>query len=130
MRISDWSSDVCSSDLAVGAARARGQYDQRLRFRRHDRHRETRCDPARNRDAHRPPAAAQGPGGGAILVGLCAEQPRRAAGGAADGRADRRAEASTDERRVGNEWVSTCRFRLETTHNNQKTLYNNNTYIP
>src|SRR3546814_20232373 len=86
MRISDWSSDVCSSDLTraalvVGGAR-QGAAPHRQRARRRQPRR--RPDPA--------PAHLRALGTGAA-------------------RDDR-----SEERRVGKEWVSTCRYRWSPYH--------------
>src|SRR3546814_14610934 len=88
MRISDWSSDVCSSDLSPQPWRA-----SRLAHHpaaRHDRHVPS---PARLR---RPESPCVPPLGSSALKG-----------------AARRAYPSvrSEERRVGKEWVSTCRSR-------------------
>src|SRR3546814_11004377 len=92
MRISDWSSDVCSSDL----------------------------EPVLRRIA----AAAVVPGEVAQhALGLGCE--RRVGVDAAEGRPDR-----SEERRVGKEWVSTCRSRWPPYHYKkklEKTLPNRNT---
>src|SRR3546814_13298081 len=94
MRISDWSSDVCSSDLishgfrAIGRAAPLGAHRADLRLR---------------------DGAAAGGGAG----------PDRGAGGAVPGGAGARGLASrvahderSEERCVGKEWVSTCRSRV------------------
>src|SRR3546814_17296269 len=102
MRISDWSSDVCSSDLAdreadfaravlvgsAGAVRAAGQR-RRKPDRQLARGAVDAARPADRRDA----------------------RPHRA--GFTHGPADpgRTRDARSEARRVGKEWVSTCRFR-------------------
>src|SRR3546814_16815862 len=85
MRISDWSSDVCSSDLP-----------------------------------HAGPQPALEPG--AFARALCRTRPRGPPARPGDQlpaaqrlRADRRA-ARSEERRVGKEWVSTCRYRWAPFH--------------
>src|SRR3546814_2714868 len=92
MRISDWSSDVCSSDLRVGAF----AYDQR--------HVE----------------AARGQDGGHVDVGqerhhdigrLFADQRPQGAQALPGGQRTR-----SEERRVGKECVSTCRSRWSPYH--------------
>src|SRR3546814_3584240 len=99
MRISDWSSDVCSSDLdrshrrrrqRLRGARRRGAGPPRPRLRPHD--------------APRRRGARRGGGG------------RRSAAG---GRSVRRSE----ERRVGKECVSTCRSRWSPYHSKKKPVY-------
>src|SRR3546814_16999659 len=99
MRISDWSSDVCSSDLA--------------------------CRPA-HRDARRAIPARRDPGGvagrraGARGVRVRRCRCRRARRPALPARA-----ARSEERRVGKECVSTCRSRWSPYHYKKKTKYNN-----
>src|SRR3546814_15889585 len=112
MRISDWSSDVCSSDLrhrvAGGPNQPSGRSSGRpafvpetpntwcLRPARHKRprHQEGRGNPARvrleGRDTHRAASVPRGQG-------------------------------RSDERRVGKECVSTCRSRLSPYHLKKKT---------
>src|SRR3546814_16754993 len=90
MRISDWSSDVCSSDLdhAQPVSRAR-------------------------------PAALHEPlcrGHHLLLLLLCR--------GRLQSRGNRReSEARSEERRVGNECVSTCRSRWSTSHYTRNIVY-------
>src|SRR3546814_3233880 len=92
MRISDWSSDVCSSDLADAGRRADGGLP---------------------RDATL--VADRGAGGGGdgarFACGRSRETARRAAAPAGY-RPSRRSE----ERRVGKECVSTCRSRWSPYH--------------
>src|SRR3546814_1125960 len=90
MRISDWSSDVCSSDLySVHAGR----------------------EPGFHLDAG---AGRAGPGNPvpAIAVAIYGAEVRRRALFAVPGLEDRRSE----ERRVGKECVSTCRSRWSPYH--------------
>src|SRR3546814_8416728 len=88
MRISDWSSDVCSSDLVVHLQQhARAE----LRFLQRRRHAD-----------HRP---LDDVGGGAL--------DRRVDGSALGETAHRR---RSEERRVGKECVSTCRSRWSPYH--------------
>src|SRR3546814_2790075 len=95
MRISDWSSDVCSSDLACtlgpsGSARAL-EHDVHIR---HD-------GPAER--------GAQGPLDGRAARRL---QPgKRSGDGLRTGPADGGDGTRSEERRVGKECVSTCRSR-------------------
>src|SRR3546814_4289179 len=90
MRISDWSSDVCSSDLRHGGVDADG----------------------RRGGAHHPVAPG---GGGRRAARLPARRPAREGGSlpaAALRRALRHAAGDrSEERRVGKECVSTCRSR-------------------
>src|SRR3546814_14671039 len=114
MRISDWSSDVCSSDLGIG-------------FRQPDmtwivapEHGEARVGVVRCEDP-----AAEGQGVGEVLVPI-AQLAGSAEVGAAEGPddaiepgsgvRDRRAE----ERRVRKECVSTCRSRWSPYHYKKK----------
>src|SRR3546814_18676847 len=85
MRISDWSSDVCSSDLGLRAARSR----------------------AVGRSTDR--ADGQCEGCDAEVAGAEIPAGAFAAGGAPGGGA--RCAARSEERRVGKESVSTCRSR-------------------
>src|SRR3546814_11879126 len=84
MRISDWSSDVCSSDHAQRTGGDRGQRSRRLWRQPATRH-------------HRP------------------RPPQPGAGGVA-GR------ARSEERRVGEECVSTCRSRWWPYHKKKKKI--------
>src|SRR3546814_12290616 len=81
MRISDWSSDVCSSDLSSGT----------WRLRHRDRPRSLRRRSGRQRGAAR--------GGVHADAGATRLRPRG------------RAAARSEERRVGKECVRTCRSR-------------------
>src|SRR3546814_19742296 len=89
MRISDWSSDVCSSDLRADRA-----------------------------DAGQGPACRHG---AARLFGRAARQPgaalsRHRGESAAHGQCARTSERRSEERRVGKECVSTCRYRWSPHH--------------
>src|SRR3546814_17500630 len=93
MRISDWSSDVCSSDLS--------SRDRRLRE-----------------------AADAGAAGSALR--RTGWPPHRRGGGGAPGRATGAHAGSvgrrrSEERRVGKECVSTCRYRWAAYHSKKKT---------
>src|SRR3546814_15918610 len=88
MRMSDWSSDVCSSDLAL--ARPRGGPAVRAR-------------PGRRVQSYR--HLLQPDGGGDLRRRLCRARLCRAGGG----RNLWLAPARSEERRVGKECVSTCR---------------------
>src|SRR3546814_6602829 len=83
MRISDWSSDVCSSDLAGGRAayHAGGQH--------------CLCHHRRGARRARPDSPATAEGDRAIAADRCAR---------------------SEERRVGKECVSTCRYRWSPYH--------------
>src|SRR3546814_1940872 len=101
MRISDWSSDVCSSDLAVGHRGADRQADQFA---------DLLVEKIRRRD---PRAGARD--------GAAVGHARRC-GTDGDARVGRRIEAivsalaRSEERRVGKECVSTCRYRWAPDH--------------
>src|SRR3546814_17010848 len=110
MRISDWSSDVCSSDLAGRRVPAvdvlRGAREEDARgdrvHRGHPRHRLT------------PPRGIRASSGCLGPTGAC---PRPGYG--APARAPR-----AEERRVGNESVSTCKVRwLPELSKNKHTIY-------
>src|SRR3546814_12371365 len=97
MRISDWSSDVCASDLA--AQQHAGQW----------------CDA--DPDAADPEPAqrhAERP----FNLGMGVAQPDH--GEADDREAQCRAQARSEERRVGNECVSTWRSRWSRYHKQKK----------
>src|SRR3546814_16517667 len=99
MRISDWSSDVCSSDLK-GAGIAGPFLHQRLPRRRQPWH--IRATDDRLRDS-------------LIMATL---DPHLVLGAYATGvfpMADSR-DPRSEERRVGKEWVSTCRSRWSPSH--------------
>src|SRR3546814_19997170 len=103
MRISDWSSDVCSSDLDLAQ------------------HRVDRFDVAGHVDGGGVDDVQEQVGVGRDLerglerldqlVGQLAHEPDGV--GEQDGLAARQ---RTEERRVGKEWVSTCRSRWATYH--------------
>src|SRR3546814_12959179 len=102
MRISDWSSDVCSSDL-VGPARAdveAGRPGQRLEALR------------------RPHVAGMEPPRPVAYLRARPEQPesRRAGGSGEMHEARIVADERSEERRVGKECVSTCRSRWSLYH--------------
>src|SRR3546814_13939344 len=113
MRISDWSSDVCSSDLLQrhqGGRRVPGalavEGTRRAR-------RQGECGGA-GAGGHRPLPRWQGCDSAAALGRHEPLQPRRPApGGRRGGR--------SEERRVGKECVSTCRSRWSPYHSKKKT---------
>src|SRR3546814_12066280 len=99
MRISDWSSDVCSSDLAADLAADAGVGGGALCFVEHLRL------------------------GRAALRRAAEERLQRLLGGrigagarGAGGRRDEREIGRSEERRVGKECVSTCRSRWSPYH--------------
>src|SRR3546814_20587100 len=93
MRISDWSSDVCSSDLRIDARRV-GQLCKLLG--------EGVIELVRM-------AAVVAVAGTGIEQGVATEEARRVAA----------RQQRSEERRVGNEWVSTCRSRWSPYHSKQ-----------
>src|SRR3546814_16476379 len=110
MRISDWSSDVCSSDLIAGIAGHRDRGVEAVvrdglighHAQRHD------AGPARE-----------------IVIRLVVL--RRAGAELGGDLLQRDGEDRSEERRVGKECVRTCRSRWSTYHYKQNTLYNKNT---
>src|SRR3546814_4132782 len=94
MRISDWSSDVCSSDLTVaGDLRRGGGGPRRLR------------SPAQCRHHLSLPAAPAIRSRQLLVLDRIRRRP-----------APRRRRARSEERRVGKECVSTCRSRWSPYH--------------
>src|SRR3546814_10547964 len=86
MRISDWSSDVCSSDLGVAVTEGHGIGA-------------TGCvEPAKGVAAGARGLVVETEGAGLVVAGDVVSAERRAA-----------AAARSEERRVGKECVSTCR---------------------
>src|SRR3546814_12238829 len=105
MRISDWSSDVCSSDLLAG-----GVDDQRFGNLLHDQRMIAGGGEGRRQPLEQA-AAVMGDGGGLAVHQAAAHHP------AAEMLADRlMAQARSEERRVGKECVSTCRYRWVPQH--------------
>src|SRR3546814_19025669 len=136
MRISDWSSDVCSSDLAAAAG---------VRDRRHHEPGHTPVPgelrppvpgeaggPGRPAPAGRPARRAGSPGGGAMsdrvhvvvvdderdiretvaeYLELNGYKVSKAEGGAALRRIVAQGRVSSDEPRVGTRWIRTCKSR-------------------
>src|SRR3546814_2263040 len=95
MRISDWSSDVCSSDLAELPVRGRASAVQHPEFGQHE---------GTTADRHDPAAARRQEAGGLDQLGAHElGGPHLAAG-------------RSEERRVGKECVSTCRSRWAPYH--------------
>src|SRR3546814_13398702 len=113
MRISDWSSDVCSSDLAAEVEQLGGAPVA-------DRGAENGGTEADD-DAAAVPLCAVAGGDVADLVSDHPRQPGLAAG--------QRHEARSEERRVGKECVSTRRSRW-TPSLYKKKNHNRNTYEP
>src|SRR3546814_14191769 len=103
MRISDWSSDVCSSDLEAvgidGGGAALALADSAARFKRL---------PEGQPRLRRPVAFDHGPPQDEDVDAAVATPGQRVARDAGDGR--------SEERRVGKECVSTCRSRWSPYH--------------
>src|SRR3546814_20792542 len=97
MRISDWSSDVCSSDLPrltmMAAFQAEGCKHQNEREREQERAGQRKDDGERNRREQFAFKALQ-------------RQQRQ----------EHQCDDRSEERRVGKEWVSTCRSRWSPYH--------------
>src|SRR3546814_12181072 len=111
MRISDWSSDVCSSDLAVLLVAMRAGIGQS-----HEDHEAA----VRMTDAGRPPLLAVDDD----LVTV-EDRGRLHVGGVAGRHIRFRHAERSEERRVGKECVSTCRSRWSPCHY-RKTHQENN----
>src|SRR3546814_11939199 len=104
MRISDWSSDVCSSDLRNRRV-ARRSHLRELWIGRRDRR-----APAANSRIRPHQAAQPGDGQGPrIPAPRRLPQPRSAGNG-----------GRSEERRVGKEWGRTCRSRWSPYHSKKK----------
>src|SRR3546814_14612989 len=113
MRISDWSSDVCSSDLTRG----RGTAGARTRTRR-DRAAARRRPARPQRRDDRVAVAAHA---GAGLRDGAARRPANAGPRRRSGLRPQR--GSSEERRVGKECVSTCRSRWSPYPHKHKEIY-------
>src|SRR3546814_15600130 len=104
MRISDWSSDVCSSDLATGRATP---------------HRDPQAVQAHPAQAHgRPPAPAEAHG--STLHAGGATDPGRLWWRSASIRRFRQPPEELGTRRVGKDCVITCRSRWSPSHSKKK----------
>src|SRR3546814_9577795 len=90
MRISDWSSDVCSSDLTGASARE--------------------AEKIRTKDAFDVLVVGGGPAGAAAAIYAARKGIRTGVA------AERFGGQRSEERRVGKECVSTCRSRWSTDH--------------
>src|SRR3546814_19629270 len=109
MRISDWSSDVCSSDLLLGRQRVRFQPASDLHFQMKQRqpfHSNALSFTARDGDGEILAKRMYFSIGGGFVVDE--DEAGRNSRGAEDER--------TEERRVGKECVSTCRSRWLPSH--------------
>src|SRR3546814_17785819 len=108
MRISDWSSDVCSSDLGL-QTRRRPHWDTFSRS-QGDRKRVSRqtysCRPEVPHEVR--PRSAGPPRASCPPLSLPLEPV---------------AGLRSEERRVGKEWVSTCRFRWSPYHSKTKQIH-------
>src|SRR3546814_14762273 len=101
MRISDWSSDVCSSDLQAGIGR-------------HDQQSDTACDAESWSEGEQQRDGAQHPG--AIADGSEADKAARHRSAEGQDAGQERSE----ERSVGEECVSTCRSRWSPSQSKKK----------
>src|SRR3546814_20909291 len=106
MRISDLSSDVCSSDLGIAEQRVGSRVKQRANHRQ--RSALTQSGNGKNQGCR---VAIRGDAGIALHIGIVLEQYPKAV--------DMTAERS-EERRVGKECVSTCRSRWSPYHSKKK----------
>src|SRR3546814_6228334 len=101
MRISDWSSDVCASDLAdVEHDRRRSGGAEAVEAVQHAGH-----------QGHRGGEEQIGEGDARELDG-----ERQFSGIVGEAGRECQHEPRTEERRVGKEWVSTCRYRWSPYH--------------
>src|SRR3546814_16627652 len=114
MRISDWSSDVCSSDLSPGAPAADGQMVSGHRNADQRRHRPSWRDVEGRALLRRARPAQTSPGGIEAAGPLTA--PRQIGLQERD---------RSEERRVGNAWVSTFRSGWSPDHEKTKKNHNN-----
>src|SRR3546814_17693591 len=126
MRISDWSSDVCSSDLLCDNRRrvppVHARYRRALHNPRFTRVGRQRCrDRNSARHARPRPSASVGTAstGPLVLPPLC--PPHLSA--ICVTRIPPWRPLSSEERRVGKECVSTCGYRCEPYHLTRKRLY-------
>src|SRR3546814_15608935 len=107
MRISDWSSDVCSSDLLGGARRI---LDLGRQLRAQDRRAHARRYQDRETEIQHRRLPAEETAAAYLDGGQRGELPRYSRNTAATAR------TRTEERRVGKECVSTCRSRWSPYH--------------
>src|SRR3546814_14346998 len=127
MRISDWSSDVCSSDLAADEEHLEGVH---LAGQLADRDRHGREG---GEGADHPDDGLERTGGG-LHAGRVRKRRDRSEGGgtmpcgpAGGQRIAAAGLARSEERRVGKECVSTCRSRWSPSHYKKKTIYTTKT---
>src|SRR3546814_18247306 len=99
MRISDWSSDVCSSDLGDDTKHPRVHVEQQMAVKR----------PVTRSIGSQVEADLAA---GQHINGVLA----RIADGVAVHHLEKMAMQRSEERRVGKEWVSTCRYRWSPSH--------------
>src|SRR3546814_1572902 len=102
MRISDWSSDVCSSDLAAGPARSSTAPLPRTTVTAYSRHADTQDRP------YGPPDPARSRGRSSRSHHAGGRPPRRGD--------DRDDGGRSEERRVGKAYDNTCRSGLHPAH--------------
>src|SRR3546814_16048635 len=96
MRISDWSTDVCSSDLQITQEPAVHPGDTDIDI---------------GGDAVRPRQVARPDRGRQTIVGVVGEADGFCLRVEGSDVAARSEHLSSEERRVGQEWVGTCRYR-------------------
>src|SRR3546814_19599300 len=123
MRISDWSSDVCSSDLWFlpqsllddrrGGGGARRRLSARL-------HRHAEGDHRSDGSPYRPPQRYRARPDRRRGQRRMGKEWRRRFDRRGDRSLDSKAAYRTEERRVGKEWVSTCRSRWSPYHEKKK----------
>src|SRR3546814_11847197 len=107
MRISDWSSDVCSSDLEAG----NGAHD--------------RCQISNVRASER--RGGEGGSNARARAAPCAAPYADRCGQNTHRHAHRLRASRSEERRVGKECVSTCRSRWSPYHYKKKSTYHHTT---
>src|SRR3546814_13888463 len=108
LRISDWSSDVCSSDLRAGPCHESGVRAARS------------AAPAQTASVSStmPHGMSRSPAAGGPRAG-CGHKPH-----------DAQDESRSEERRVGNECVSTCRYRWSPYHTQKNKTHTKDTDKP
>src|SRR3546814_20360912 len=106
MRISDWSSDVCSSDLGLAGLEGEG-----LAL-------DGEADVAHRLQVHLDPRHAVVPDR-AVAEGVDRNRPVQLG---VDAMEEVEIELRSEARRVGKEWVSTCRSRWSPYHAKKKTI--------
>src|SRR3546814_14848035 len=108
MRISDWSSDVCSSDLHEVESLVDKLRRSERDFRERAERAETRLHMAENPDEE-------------AMLELLGEETTRVLTSAREAAGEIRSKARSEERRGGKACVSTCRSRWSPSHSKKKT---------